>query len=249
MGASCSSPQAATPSQNVNLEDGLRDHRQSLDFDELYDDDGTKVIGRSGTTVVTRATRRSDGVSVAVKVIPRGELSADPSATERIVRECKLHKRLRHRNIVQLFDVFVEPERIRFVMEVCAGGDLHDGVRRFGGRVPDAQARSIMRQTLAAVAYLHANGVIHRDIKVENVLLTNNTSQPGVKLADFGYSKELSDLVARAARSGSVDGRPGSSRVCPRRRRRACGASSGVCPWLCCRSPTCRAPGTSRRGR
>ena len=209
MGASCSSPQAATPSQNVNLEDGLRDHRQSLDFDELYDDDGTKVIGRSGTTVVTRATRRSDGVSVAVKVIPRGELSADPSATERIVRECKLHKRLRHRNIVQLFDVFVEPERIRFVMEVCAGGDLHDGVRRFGGRVPDAQARSIMRQTLAAVAYLHANGVIHRDIKVENVLLTNNTSQPGVKLADFGYSKELSDLVARAARSGSADGRPG----------------------------------------
>ena len=94
-------------------------------------------------------------------------------------------KRIRHKNIVRLYEYFETDKYLLFVIELCAGGDLLNYVRR-RRRLSEDVAKCLFKQIVEALAYCHSKGILHRDIKLDNILLD---STGRVKLCDFGVSK------------------------------------------------------------
>ena len=94
-------------------------------------------------------------------------------------------RRTRHCNIVRLYESFETQQHIVFVMEVCGGGDLLTYVRR-RRKLKEETARFLFKQIVTGLAYCHTKNVLHRDIKLDNILLT---SRGDVKICDFGVSK------------------------------------------------------------
>ena len=94
-------------------------------------------------------------------------------------------KKTRHRNIVRLFEYFETSKHILFIIEVCAGGDLLSYVRKRRSLKEDV-AKSIFKQLINGLAYCHSKSILHRDIKLDNILLSATGE---VKICDFGVSK------------------------------------------------------------
>ncbi|CAI5986776.1 unnamed protein product [Closterium sp. NIES-64] len=147
-----------------------------------------KQIGSGSFSVVWRGRRRSTGDAVAIKEIPTEKLSA--KLHESLESEIAILKRARHPNIVHLLDIVKTSSRMFLVLEYCAGGDLSHHIRR-GGAVKEAAARHFMRQLGAGLQVLRANNLIHRDLKPQNLLLSERTSAAVLKIADFGFARSL----------------------------------------------------------
>lgn len=113
--------------------------------------------------------------------------------------ELELHKCLHHPNVVELLDVFEDAGSVSMVLEFCAGGDILQLVRaqkaQHGAGLPELAAVAVARQLLAALDYLHAGHVVHRDVKCENVFqLEDHTVAPEdatFKLGDFGFAARI----------------------------------------------------------
>lgn len=133
---------------------------------------------------------RKVGRHVAVKVVNL-EVVAD-AALERTVRairrEIATLKRLKHPHIVKYITAEQKGEKIYTVMERLGGGSLADVLRTFGPQTPSATARYIA-QMLSGLAYLHSQGIAHRDVKPDNVLVADEDGS--VKLVDFGLAKPI----------------------------------------------------------
>ncbi|XP_028850554.1 NUAK family SNF1-like kinase 2 isoform X2 [Denticeps clupeoides] len=99
-------------------------------------------------------------------------------------REVDIICSLTHPNIIRIHEVFENREKIVMVMEFASGGELYDYVQQ-REELSETEARHFFRQIVSAVHYCHRNGVVHRDLKLENILLDHNRD---VKLADFGLS-------------------------------------------------------------
>ncbi|KAJ2013363.1 hypothetical protein IWW57_006094, partial [Coemansia sp. S610] len=126
---------------------------------------------------------------VAVKVVDKRALK-DKAAELRLAAEVAIHESLSHGGVVQLYDSFEDERFVYLVMEHCSGGDLWRYLKQRGGggelaALAEGEARHVMRQTAGAVAYLHAHGVLHRDLKLANILLTQSMD---VRVADFGLA-------------------------------------------------------------
>jgi serine/threonine protein kinase len=125
--------------------------------------------------------------------------------------EVKTHQAMRHKHIVTLFEYFDEPMTVTLVLEYCAGGDLFDaiiGQRKVGQRGLTEQAAAVAtRHLLSALAYMHKQKVVHRDIKCENVLLRSlgvPLEENIYKLCDFGFAARTNgDANSLYARIGS----------------------------------------------
>ena len=130
---------------------------------------------------VRLALHRLTSMRCAIKQIPR---SATPPL---LTREIHHHRRLHHPNVVQLYEIIATETHIWLVSELCAGGELFDYLVE-QGRLQEAEARRIFGQLCLAMAYVHAQGVVHRDLKLENVLLDEKCN---VKVADFGFGREF----------------------------------------------------------
>jgi len=123
----------------------------------------------------------------ACKVIDIG-LCSDDEFFDHFKNELIIHSQISHESIVKLYDVIIDDKNVYIVIELCDGGDLNDHVQRLGG-LPENQARRYFKQLMGAVSYIHKLGVAHRDIKLENILVT---SQDTAKLTDFGLCKQQS---------------------------------------------------------
>ncbi|KAI0665871.1 kinase-like domain-containing protein [Trametes maxima] len=159
-------------------------------------------LGKGSYASVMKALHREDGLWYAVKIIQENKLPAEwraamahghPTTEEsrRFLREITILKRLDHKNICKLKEVFVESFSICLVLEFVAGGDLLRHLllkERQGKRLVESQVQHIVYQICDALAYVHQQGIAHRDLKLENVLLTMD-DPPVVKVADFGLAK------------------------------------------------------------
>ncbi|KAL7859497.1 hypothetical protein SRHO_G00146440 [Serrasalmus rhombeus] len=103
-----------------------------------------------------------------------------------IKREIEIISSLSHSNIIQIYEVFESREKIVMVMEYASGGELYENIQK-KGRLTEEEARHFFSQITSAVLYCHKNSVVHRDLKLENVLLDQDLN---VKLADFGLSNQ-----------------------------------------------------------
>lgn len=106
--------------------------------------------------------------------------------------EINILKKVRHPNIIGLFDVHEGKDKIYLVMELVTGGELFDRIVEKGHFTED-DAAYIVRKILEAVDYLHNMGIAHRDLKPENLLLSDATENARVMISDFGLSKVLTD--------------------------------------------------------
>ena len=147
------------------------------------------VVGQGGFCKVRVGCHLLSGSRVAVKVIDKRALT-DANDRRRVGREVRVLRRLQSSSIIALFDVVVAPHHIYVVMEYAAGGSLLDHVRA-AGRLGEPEACRLFGQLLRGVAFCHAAGVIHRDVKLENALLDGRGD---VKLIDFGLAALVPSL-------------------------------------------------------
>ncbi len=158
-----------------------------------------ETVGQGGMATVYRARRASDGKLVAVKIL-REPYAHDREFVERFQREAVAAASLSHPNVVPVLDSG-EDGGVRFlVMEYVEGEDLKSHLRRTGA-LPAARAAAIAAAVCEALQYAHAQGIVHRDIKPQNILLTP-TGQ--VKVTDFGIARALS--AATITETGTVLG-------------------------------------------
>ena len=142
-------------------------------------------IGRGGMGVVYRATDLSLQRDVAVKVLPP-ELSYRTDLRERFTREAQLAGGLSHPHIVPIYDVGEGHGLVWYEMALIDGESVRARVER-EGPLTEPQTRRIIREVAWALGYAHARGIIHRDIKPDNILLERGTGRALV--TDFGIAK------------------------------------------------------------
>lgn len=141
-------------------------------------------IGQGGMSLVYRAVDIRTGHSVAVKIL-KSEYNSDEEFLERFQREAQAASLMAHHNIVNLLDVGVEGEYRYLVLEYVSGNTLKEIIRQ-KGMLNTNTAIQITIRILSALQHAHDNGIIHRDIKPQNVLVH---SDGHVKVADFGIAR------------------------------------------------------------
>jgi len=146
-------------------------------------------LGTGGFSVVLEATSKKDGEKYAVKVIDKSLIKED---IKLLKREIDIMKKVDHKNILKLHEIYEDDEKVYIVMELINGSELFDRIVE-KGFYSEKNAQVIIRQILEAVAYLHAKGIAHRDLKPENLLCSGEGEQEIVKIADFGLSKIQTD--------------------------------------------------------
>lgn len=119
-----------------------------------------------------------------------------------IYKEANSIKKLRHKNIVELYHAFVEGKQLIMIMELARGGELMQYVSQKGA-LDEKDARHIMLQIVNAIQYCHANGVVHRDLKLENILF-KEIEDLYVKVIDFGISGVCTTFQADMVDAGTV---------------------------------------------
>ena len=162
-----------------------------------------KEIGRGGVGRVYHAHDEELGREVALKVLLSG-IFADELEIKRFQREIESCARLRHPNIVSLYEVGKEEELgLYMVMELIKGISLEDYIHQH--RISPHHAAQIISTLARAVHYAHQQGVVHRDIKPQNILIKHN-SWP--MLTDFGLAKQYGDERKRVTLAGEFLGTP-----------------------------------------
>lgn len=96
-----------------------------------------------------------------------------------------------HPNIIKLIDIFENPDYIFIILEYLPGGDLFDYLSARNFVLTEERVRQLMHQLAAAVFYLHNFCIAHRDLKLENIMMSDTTDRAQVKIVDFGLSKLL----------------------------------------------------------
>ncbi|BFZ10537.1 hypothetical protein BsWGS_13576 [Bradybaena similaris] len=141
------------------------------------------TLGEGTYGKVKLAIDKGTGEHVAIKYIKKTKIQ-DETDQARIRREIQIMSSLRHQHIVNVREVFEKKDKIVLVMDYAPGGELYDYLNKMG-RLTEEEARRIFRQIVSAVHHCHENGVVHRDLKLENIILDNDGN---VKIADFGLS-------------------------------------------------------------
>lgn len=168
-----------------------------------------RLLGEGGMGRVYLGEHALIGRPVAIKFL-HAELASNEEVVRRFYREAQAAAAIRHRNVIDVFDVGVSPEREPFlVMEYLEGESLSGMMARVG--VLDLPtACGVLEPALAALQAAHERGVVHRDLKPDNIFLAREADgPPTVKLIDFGISK-LGEAAGRTrlTRDGSLLGTP-----------------------------------------
>src|SRR5688572_3013598 len=160
-------------------------------------------VGRGGMSVVYRALDPRLNRPVAVKVLPP-ELAYDPAIRTRFTREAQTSALLSHAHIVPIYDVGEREGIAYFVMALVTGGNLAALLAR-EPRQPIDEVRRLLCEIADALAYAHLRGVIHRDIKPDNILLDRDGGRPMV--TDFGIARAM-EAGTRLTATGIAVGTP-----------------------------------------
>lgn len=161
------------------------------------------LLGQGGMGRVYKAYDRELDRTVALKVL-QPELTSDPNAMQRFKQELLLASRISHKNILRIHDLG-EADGVKFIsMAYVEGPDLHHLLRE-QGKLPTARAQKIAEQLCEALDAAHSEGVVHRDLKPQNILMGKDDH---VYVSDFGLAKSLESSTAGMTRTGQFLGTP-----------------------------------------
>ncbi|CAN8204538.1 unnamed protein product [Coccothraustes coccothraustes] len=179
-------------------EKNLKDLKIPALFNEMFQETGKtfphskqvgnylvgKMINKGSFAKVMEGLHIPTGEKVAIKVIDKRKAKQDYYVLKNMKREPRIHQMIKHPNIVQLYETLETDNSYYMVMELCLGGDLLDRICD-KKRLVEQEVRRYTRQILSAVEHLHCQGIVHRDLKIENFLLDENNN---IKIIDFGLS-------------------------------------------------------------
>lgn len=189
-------------STGTNVPDAPRVEEIAPLFPEL---EIAECIGAGGMGSVYKAWQPKLHRWVALKVLS-GRLAGDPAFAERFLREGQVLARLNHPNIVQVFDTGTAGALAYLVMEYVEGANLRQVMQ--AGRFTPAESLTLVQDVCSALKYAHEKGVLHRDVKPENILVDASGT---VKIADFGIAKLVGPTgvgQVTLTQEGSVLGSP-----------------------------------------
>ncbi|GMT06212.1 hypothetical protein PENTCL1PPCAC_28386, partial [Pristionchus entomophagus] len=162
--------------------DERKEHRRRLKLRQVGSYLIGKAIGRGNFATVYLATHQVAKTKVAIKAIDTSVI--EPDNLLKIEREIAIMKTLDHPHIVKMYEVLRSERFLYIVTEFCRGGELFETlVER--GRITENDAKRWFHQACSAVLYCHERGIVHRDLKAENILLDRNGD---VKIIDFGFA-------------------------------------------------------------
>ena len=175
-----------------------------------------RVLGSGHHGSVRECIDRTTGQRYAVKSIRKDDPNVKRAG---LSREITLLREMKHRNIVQLVDVYEDAEYLHLVTDLCSGGELFDKIVEKSSTdngVPcftEEEAARIMYQILTAVSYLHNHDIAHRDIKPENILFESTDDNSPIKIIDFGLARKHFGGATRSADYTSEDAQPKMSTI------------------------------------
>ena len=163
------------------------------------------ILGRGGMGVVYKATDRQLDETVAIKTLPGDVMTRSPEDLERFKREIRLARRITHRNVLRTYD-YGEAEGVYFIsMEFVRGYTLSELLDEAANRqMPTRAAVGITRQICRGLQAAHEQGIIHRDIKPQNVLVD---AKGEAKLMDFGIAR-MAETMEGVTQAGLIVGTP-----------------------------------------
>ena len=124
---------------------------------------------------------------------------AEAADVERVTREIHILRRIRHPNIIQLYDIIETKRQLFLITEYVTGGELFDYIVT-KQKLPEAEACKFFQQIISGIEYLHKLSIVHRDLKPENLLLDYNST---IKIIDFGLSNTYKEGEALKTACGS----------------------------------------------
>lgn len=160
-------------------------------------------LGEGATATVFRARQDSLNRPVAVKVLPK-RFAANPKYVEQLYAEARMAATLNHPNLVQAYDVGSHGEHHYFVMEIVDGETVHDRILR-KGMLEEEESIDIILAVALALSHAHATGLVHRDVKPKNIIVTEAGTP---KLTDLGLARFTQDRAAAEAEKGKSLGTP-----------------------------------------
>ncbi|HEX6813838.1 MAG TPA: serine/threonine-protein kinase [Planctomycetota bacterium] len=161
-----------------------------------------RLVAAGGMGEVYLARHKELGTEVALKLLPAMPLQAAASVRERFAREARLTARVQHPGVVRVLDADVAGDRPWLVLEYVDGQTLRHRLAQ--GPLPVVEAARIAASTADVLAAAHEHGVLHRDIKPDNVMLSRDGT---VRVLDFGIARAMSD-EAPLTRTGEILGTP-----------------------------------------
>lgn len=168
-------------------------NNNTIEVPEYIVDPGTKItylkgkfLGKGGFARVHELTDLTTNRVYAGKIIPRSRLNR-PHQKEKIYREIDLHRPLSHKNIVRFHDFFGDADNIYIILEYCPRKSLVHVLKQ-RQTLTEPETRYFMQQLAEGVQHTHAQGVVHRDLKLGNMLLSEDMK---LKIADFGLATRI----------------------------------------------------------
>jgi protein-serine/threonine kinase len=143
-----------------------------------------QTLGEGEFGKVKMGWKKDSSVEVAIKLIRRETLGGNANRLQKIYREIHILRGLEHENIVRLHEMVETERHIGIILEYASGGELFDYIlnHRY---LKDGAARRLFAQLISGVGYLHKKGIVHRDLKLENLLLDRNRN---IIITDFGFA-------------------------------------------------------------
>ncbi|XP_065384671.1 serine/threonine-protein kinase 33 isoform X3 [Macaca fascicularis] len=150
-----------------------------------------RILGKGSFGMVIEATDKETETKWAIKKVNKEK--AGSSAVKLLEREVNILKSVKHEHIIHLEQVFETPKKMYLVMELCEDGELKEILHR-KGHFSENETRWIIQSLASAIAYLHNNDIVHRDLKLENIMVKssltddNNEINLNIKVTDFGLA-------------------------------------------------------------
>ncbi|XP_043411830.1 testis-specific serine/threonine-protein kinase 4 isoform X2 [Prionailurus bengalensis] len=151
---------------------------------EEYGYEVGKVIGNGSYGTVYEAYYTKQKIMVAVKIISKKKASED-YLNKFLPREIQVMKVLRHKYLINFYQAIETTSRVYIILELAQGGDVLEWIQHYGA-CSEPHAGKWFSQMTLGIAYLHSKGIVHRDLKLENLLLDK---WENVKISDFGFAK------------------------------------------------------------
>lgn len=170
-------------------------------------------LGRGAYSTVYKVKSRISGEFYALKVICRNKLN-QARITKRLINEIKLQSQVNHPNVVKLILSFEDEENVYLLLELCQGGELFSYIKA-EGKLSESETRRIINQIAEGIGCLHSKNILHRDLKLGNLLFSEDKSI--IKIGDFGLAVQLTDLAEE--------------------RRTLCGTPNYISPEIVSRKP------------
>ena len=160
-----------------------------------------KLIGQGFFGQVYLSREIYSNFIVALKIIDKQKYYA-ANKINQLMKEIEIHMELDHFNIIKMYTFFYDSERVYLVLEYAPNGQLFNKLQnKANKRLKEKKAAQYIFQVLKALQYLHNKGILHRDIKQENLLLSNGK----IKLSDFGWSTKISLNELRKTFCGTME--------------------------------------------